>query len=61
MLSPSGGRVVITQMLVAGQGHRDSDDKALGWAVGGERSTQQVGSPPKEDVGVGGHLDRHIL
>lgn len=44
---------MITQMLVAGQAHGDSDDKALGWAVGGERSTQQVGSPPKEEVGVG--------
>lgn len=53
MLSPSGRRVVITQMLVIGQGHGDSDDKALGWAVGGERSTQQAGSPPKEEVGVG--------
>lgn len=53
MLSPSGRRVVITQILVIGQGHGDSDDKALGWAVGGERSTQQVASPPKEEVGVG--------
>lgn len=41
MLSPSGRRVVITQMLVAGQGHGDSDDRALGWAVGGERSTHK--------------------
>lgn len=53
MLSPSGRRVVITQMLVPGQGHGDSNDRALGWAMGEERSTQQVGSPPKEKVGVG--------